>query len=88
MTEAALGYPPASLAQVIRALTADTGLSEFDYREVLTGLAARTALPLSARTAAREMARTLAARFCASLTTRSYDPIDLDALRAAAGQGP
>ena len=31
------------------------------------------------------MARTLATRFCASLTTRSYDPIDPDALEKAAG---
>ena len=85
VTEAAFGYPPASLAQVIRALTADTGLSEFEYRDVLTRLATRTALPLSARSAAREMARTLATRFCASLTTRSYDPIDPDALEKAAG---
>ena len=85
VSEAALGYPPASLAQVIRALTADTGLSEFDYRDVLTRLATRTALPLSTRAAAREMARTLATRFCASMTTRSYDPIDPDALEKAAG---
>ena len=85
VTEAVFGYPPASLAQVIRALTADTGLSEFDYRDVLTRLATRTALPLSARAAAREMARTLATRFCASMTTRSYDPIDPDALEKAAG---
>jgi hypothetical protein len=73
VTEAALGYPPATIAQVIRALTADTSLSEFDYRDVLTRLATRTALPLSARSAVREMARTLATRFWASLTTRSYD---------------
>ena len=86
VTEAALGYPPASLAQVIRALTADTGLSEFDYSDFLTRLATRTALPLSARSAVREMARTLATRFCASLTTRSYDPIDLDALETATGR--
>ncbi len=32
------------------------------------------------------MARTLATRFCTSLTTRSYDPIDLDALEKAAGR--
>lgn len=84
VTEAALGYPPANLAQVIRALTADTGLSEFDYSDVLTKLASRMPLPLSATTAAREMARTLATRFCASLTTRSYDPIDPGALEKAA----
>ena len=85
VTEAALGYPPSTLARVIRALTADTGLSEFGYSDVLTKLAARPALPLSARSAVREMARTLATRFCASLTTRSYDLIDPDALAKAAG---
>jgi hypothetical protein len=83
VSEAALGYPPARLAQVVRALTADTGLSEFAYRDVLTRLATLTALPLSARSAVREMARTLATRFCVGLTTRSYDPIDFDVLKAA-----
>jgi hypothetical protein len=85
VSEAALGYPPAALAQVIRTLTADTGLSEFDYRDVLTGLAALTNLPLSVKSAARDMARTLAKRFCISLTTRSYDPIEPDALEKIAG---
>lgn len=86
VSEAALGYPPANLAQVIRALTADTSLSEFDYRDILTGLATRTDLPLSARSAAREMVRALATRFCTSLTTRSYDLIEPDALEKAAGR--
>ena len=45
VTEAALGYPSANLAQVIRAFTADTGLSEFDYRDVLTRLASPDGAP-------------------------------------------
>lgn len=86
VNEAAFCYPSASLTQVIRALTADNGLSEWDYRDVLNRLSARTSLPMSARSAAREMARTLATRFCTSLTTKPYDAIDLDALARAAGQ--
>jgi hypothetical protein len=86
VSEAALSYPPAALAQVIHALTADTGLSEFAYRDAVNRLAARTDLPLSARSAAREMVRMLAKRFCVSLTTRSYDLIEPDALEKVAGR--
>jgi hypothetical protein len=86
VTDAALSYPTAVLAQVIRAMTASPALSSFDYQEVLTGLRSRVPLPLSAKTAVREMTLSLATRFCASMTTMSYDPIDLDALKAAAGQ--
>jgi hypothetical protein len=85
VAEAAVGYPPAKLAQVIRVMTADAGLSEFAYADVIRCLADRTMLPQSARAALREMARTIAARFCVSLTTKSYDPIDLAALTTAAG---
>jgi hypothetical protein len=87
VTDAALAYPPAKLAQVIRALTATTGLSEFDYRGVISGLASRAAIPRSVRAAVSEMAAALSTRFCLSLTTESYDPLDIDALKAAGSPG-
>ena len=59
VTEAALAYPPAKLPQVIRALTATTELSEFDYREVIGGLASRAMIPRSVRAAVSEMAASL-----------------------------
>lgn len=82
VTEAALAYPPAKLARVVRAFTAATELSEFDYEQVLRDLAGRATLPHSVRTAVCDMAAELAARFCLSLTTKSYDPIDIAALKA------
>jgi hypothetical protein len=87
VTEAALAYPPARLAQVIRAFTAAAGLSVFDYEQVIRSLADRARVPHSARTALRDMAMMLAVRFCLSLTTRSYDPIDIAALKAVGGPG-
>lgn len=87
VTVAALAYPPAKLAQVIRAFTATTELSEFDYQELLRGLASRTTLPRAARAAAADMAAMLAVRFCLSLATKSYDPIDIVALKAAGSTG-
>jgi hypothetical protein len=84
---AALAYPPARLAQVIRTLTADVEFSGFDYNDAIRDLAGRTTLPQSARSAARDMAGILAIRFCVDLTTKSYDVIDLDALRAVGALG-
>jgi hypothetical protein len=83
VAQAALAYPPGKLAQVIRAMTADVTLSEFAYADVIGVLADRTVLPQSARAAVREMAATIATRFCISLTTKSYDPINMAALTAA-----
>ena len=80
---AALAYPPARLSQVVRVFTRTTELSEFDYREIIDGLASRPTLPRSARTAVRDMAADLATRFCVALTTRSYEPVDMEALKAA-----
>jgi hypothetical protein len=83
VVEAALAYPPAELARVVRAFTQAPGLSEFNYQEIITGLAGRPALPRSVRTAVREMADSLATRFCLELTTKSYDPVDIQGLKAA-----
>ena len=87
VAQAALAYPPGKLAQVIRVMTADATLSEFAYADVIRVLADRTMMPQSARAAVREMAATIATRFCISLTTKSYDPINMAALTAAGDLG-
>lgn len=83
VAQAAVAYPPGKLAQVIRVMIADATLSEFAYADVIRALADRTMLSQSARAAVREMAATIATRFCISLTTKSYDPVNMAALTAA-----
>jgi hypothetical protein len=87
VVKAALAYPPAKLAQVIRTMTADVEFSEFDYNDAIRDLAGRTTLPQSVRSSVRGMAGILAIRFCVDLATKSYDVLDLDALRAVGALG-
>ncbi|WP_406136029.1 hypothetical protein [Streptomyces sp. NBC_01089] len=81
----AVSVPLRELGDMLAAFQSHPNLSTFDYQHLLKGLAERPLLPQAARRQLRLFVDTVATRFSRELTTKGYEPIDLQSLADLAG---
>ncbi|WP_329371558.1 hypothetical protein [Streptomyces sp. NBC_01483] len=81
----AVRVPLRELDDVLAAFQSNPHLSTFDYTHLVKRLAELPLLPLAARRQLRHLGDTVATRFSRELTTKGYEPIDLQSLADLAG---
>lgn len=81
----AVRVPLRELDDVLIAVQSHPNLSTFDYARLVQKVAALPLLPMAARRQLRQLANMVATRFCREITTKGYEPIDLQELADLAG---
>ncbi|MFJ5075208.1 hypothetical protein ACIP8Z_11475 [Streptomyces sp. NPDC088553] len=81
----AVALPLRELDDMLVAFHSNPHLSTFDYTHLIKKLTDLRLLPLAARRQLRHVADTVAKRFSRELTTKGYEPIDLQSLADLAG---
>lgn len=85
MIDQAVRVPLPKIDDMVAAFQGNPHFTTFDYSLLIKGLASLSLLPQAARNQVHNLAQTAVTRFARDVATKSYDPIDLQALAALAG---